>query len=162
MNGYYLGYKDYKCSKIENCDVSENENKCIECCEDCVLDVKTGKCEYNDEIINKEKKFYYRCKRTNEEGTGCEICSNNYTLNENGLCIDEEHCVEKKEDGTCLKCLNNEEESFCLNNIFGCIELYYDNCLECNDISILNKCTKCKDGFEPNNYYECSEIDKEK
>ena len=160
-NNYYLGYKDYKCSKIENCDASENENTCIECCDFCCFDVKTGKCEYNDEIISEEKKIYYRCNRTNEEGTECEICSNNYTLSENGLCIDEEHCVEMSEDGRCLKCLNNEEESFCLNNVFGCIELYYDNCLECNDIFKLNKCTKCKKGYEIDYYDECREIEED-
>ena len=160
-NGYFLGYKDHKCSKIENCDVSKDENNCIECCENCCLDAKTGKCEYNDEIINEEKKFYYRCNKTNKEGTGCEICTDNYTLNENGVCMDYEHCIEKNEKGSCLKCLNNEEESFCLNNIFGCIELYYDNCLECNDILKLNKCTKCKDGYEIDYYDECSEIEED-
>ena len=54
-NNYYLGYEDHKCSKIKNCDASENENKCIECCENYCLDLSTGKCEYNDEIINEEK-----------------------------------------------------------------------------------------------------------
>ena len=159
-NGYFLGYRDYKCSKNKNCDISQDETTCIQCCENCCLDAKTGKCEYNDEIINEEKKFYFRCNKTNEEGNKCEICSNsNYTLNDEGLCIDYEHCVEENEEGKCLKCGNNDGESFCLNDVFGCVELYYDNCMECNDILGINKCTKCKEGYEIDYYDECSEIE---
>ena len=77
------------------------------------------------------------------------------------MCVDDDHCVERNENGSCTKCLNNEEESYCLNNIFGCIELYYDNCLECSNISKLNKCTKCKDGYEIDYYDECSEIEED-
>ena len=156
---YFLGYKDHKCSKIENCDVSQDENTCIECCENCCFDAKTGKCEYNDEIMSEEKKFYFRCNKTNEEGTKCDICNDNYILNEDGLCVDEKHCLEKDEKGKCLKCQNNDQESFCLNDVFGCVELWYDNCLECNNILEINKCTKCKDGYEIDYYDECSEIE---
>ena len=55
---------------------------------------KTGKCEYNDIIINEEKKFYYRCNKTNQEGPEWAECIDNYILKD-GLCVDEEHCVEK-------------------------------------------------------------------
>ena len=156
---YYLGDKDHKCSKIPSCVISENEDKCLECRDNCCLDLKKQKCEYNYEIKNETEKFYYRCKQTNEEGTQCEICIDNYTLDENGICTDNEHCIEKNENGECLKCLNNEEESYCLNNIFGCVELYYDNCLECNNIYKIKSCTKCNDGYEIDYYNECSEIE---
>jgi hypothetical protein len=69
VNGYDLGELDNKCSKIKGCALSENENKCLECdnfyyC----LDKKTGKCEINDEIIDENKKFYFKCNKTNDEG----------------------------------------------------------------------------------------------
>ena len=80
-------------------------------------------------------------------------------MSEDGLCIDEEHCVEKDKEDKCLNCQNSDEQSFCLNEIFGCVELWYDNCLDCNNILEINKCTKCKDGYEIDYYNECSEID---
>ena len=134
VNGYYLGYKDNKCSKIDGCERSENEDKCLECNENYCLDLKTGKCEHNYRIENKEKKFYYKCNQTNEEGTACEICLEGYTLDENGLCTDTAHCVEKDEDRNCLKCQDDDNGSYCLNKYFGCIPSFYDNCLECNDL----------------------------
>jgi len=149
VKDYYYGYKYKKCSIIEGCENSLDEKKCIECYSDFYcLDLKTGKCEYNDEIIDENKKFYYKCNKTNAEGNACEICLEGFTLNENGLCVDNSHCIEKNENGKCIKCQNDENGSYCLNQIFGCIELYFDNCLECNDIFNLDKCTKCYDGYE--------------
>ena len=47
----------------------------------------------------------------------------------------------------------------CLNDDFGCIEtMFYDNCLECNDIKELGHCTKCIEGYEFNKYNFCEEI----
>ena len=60
--------------------------------------MKTGKCEYNDEIIDENKKFYYKCNRTNKEGNTCEICLDGFDLNDNGLCVDDSHCIEKNDD----------------------------------------------------------------
>ena len=157
VENYYLGDKDNKCSLIKSCERSENENKCIECSEYFCLDIKTGKCEYNDEIEAEDKIFYYKCKKTNEEGNACEICIEGYELNENGLCIDNTHCIEKNQDGSCKKCQSDEQGIFCLNNIFGCVDLYYDNkCLECNDILDFNECTKCLDGYKLNENGLCS------
>ena len=157
-NNYNIGDIDHKCTNVEGCDLSENENKCLQCGLYYCLDVSTGKCEYNDIILNEEKKFYYRCNKTNKEGNACEECIDNYIL-KNGLCIDDDHCVDKNEDGICKKCLNNEEYSFCLNSNFGCFDLFFDYCLECNDVLDLEKCTKCFDGYKINEYDQCEEID---
>lgn len=39
------------------------------------------------------------------------------------------YCEEKDND-IYVKCENN----YCLNNDFGCVFLFYGNCLECNNI----------------------------
>ena len=153
---YTIGDIDHKCTNVEGCDLSENEDKCLQCGIYYCLNIKTGKCEYNDRIINEEKKFYYRCNRTNKEGNACEVCIDNYILKD-GLCVDEEHCIEKNEDGNCKKCLNDDENSFCLNYDFGCVDLFFDYCLECNDILDLEKCTKCFEGYKINEYDQCDE-----
>ena len=152
IEGYYLGKKDNKCSKVEECAISENENKCIECNENYCLNIKNGLCENNEVIKDIDKKFYYKCNRTNEEGTSCEICLEGYDLNEDGLCIDNENC-EEKEDNKCVKC----KEQFCLNSYFGCVSSFYGNCLECNNILDFDVCSKCIEGFELNEYNICVE-----
>ena len=164
IEGYYLGDKDNKCSKIYGCVLSENENKCIECDEYYCLDLKTGRCESNDEINEKDKKFYFKCNQTNKEGTGCEICADGYTLDDNGLCIDNIHCIEKDEDGKCKKCQKFDFDDinnwYCLNNYFGCVELYMNyKCLECNDLLDFYNCTKCADGYKIDNSGFCEEIE---
>ena len=154
LEGYYLGYKDNKCSKIKGCDISENEDKCIECDEYYCLDVKTGQCIYNDEVDSEEKKFYYRCIKTNKEGTACETCVEGYDLI-NGLCVDSEHCEEISEDGKCSKCYNDGMDMYCLNDDFGCINIFYENCLECNILMDFDSCTKCADGYSLDKYNLC-------
>jgi len=157
---YYLGDKDNKCSKIEGCLLSENENKCIECDEYYCLDINTGKCVINDEIIDEEKKFYFKCNKTNKAGNACEICNDGYILSEDGLCFDNVHCVEKDQDGKCKICKKNENDNidsfYCLNNYFGCIELFKnDRCQECNNILDFYNCTKCFDEYELNRFGLC-------
>ena len=159
IGGYFLGKKDHNCSKIEGCLISENINKCIECDDDYCYDEKTGRCEINDKIINEEKKFYYRCNISNKDGNGCEICNEGYTLDKNGICVDNKHCVEKSEDEICKKCQNDNDGTYCVNKYFGCEIIFSDyNCLECNDIYDFNRCTKCFDGYELNENNECFEI----
>ena len=160
IKGYYLGKKDNKCSRILGCDRSENENKCVECDNNYCLDSKTGKCEYNQKIGNEEKKFYYKCSISNKEGNSCEICLDGYTLNENGLCIDELHCVEKNSEDTCQKCQNDDKNRFCINNNFGCVNTNNENCLECNDLLDFDKCTKCLEGYKLNENGKCEQIKK--
>ena len=156
VQGYYLGYKDHKCSKIKGCQRSENEDKCLECNTNYYcLDLKTGKCEYNYIIFDEEKKFYYKCNITNKEGTACEICLDGYTLSEEGLCVDDIHCEEKNENGTCIKCLDDEKGYFCLNKDFVCVSSFYGNCLECNNLLDFYECTKCAEGFKINERGKC-------
>ena len=150
--GYYIGYIDHKCTTMEGCDISENENKCIQCDSDYYcFDSKTERCEYNDEIISEEKKYYYRCNKTNIEGTGCETCVDGYEL-KNGLCLEDKHCIKKNENGECIKCITYDEDSYyqCLNNDFGCVNTYFDGCEICNNLFDFDNCTKCMEGFELN------------
>ena len=84
---YYLGMKDNKCSRANDCDVTEDENRCLECRENYCLNVKTGLCVFNYEVTEEDKKYYFKCKRTNKDGNKCEICVDGYTLNEDGLCV---------------------------------------------------------------------------
>ena len=152
IEGYYFGYKDSKCNLIEGCAISENENKCLECGQYYCLDVKTGQCRENDIIEDEDKKYYFRCHKTNEEGTKCEVCDDNLFLDESGLCIDYLHCEEKNENGTCKKCQNNNEGNYCLNKEFGCIYIpYLSKCLECDNLYDIFYCTKCLDGYTLNN-----------
>ena len=158
VEGYDLGGIDNKCSKIKGCDLSENENKCLECdtffyC----LDKKTGKCEINDKIIDEKHKFYFKCNKTNDEGTKCEECNYGFILNDNGLCIDDKNCLEKNENGLCIKC-NNERGDYCLNDIFGCVKILgYSYCLECKNIFDFHNCTKCFDDYTLNKNGGCNQ-----
>ena len=159
---YYLAIKDNKCSKVEHCLEIENENKCLYCEDNYCADGKTGKCEFNFVILKEDKKFYYRCNRTNEDSTGCEICLEGYDLR-NGICVDEKHCVDKNIDEGCKKCEKKDGENYsqCLNDLFGCIEtMFYDNCLECNSINEIGRCTKCIEGYRFNKYNFCEIIEK--
>lgn len=160
--GYFLGYIDHKCTTIDGCDISKNENKCLKCDSDYFcFDAKTERCEYNDEIISEEKLFYFNCNQTNKDGNACEICRDGYDL-KNGLCVDNSHCIEKNEDGNCLKCITYDEDYFyyCLNSEFGCVEVYSDGCEICNNLLDFDNCTKCMEGFELNEKNECEEIKK--
>ena len=155
---YHLGRKDKKCTNIEGCDFAENRIRCKECNEKYCLNFNNGKCIYNGEIENEELIKFYGCKITNEEGTECQECKNGLILNDDKLCVDKEHCTEIK-DQNCLRCQND----YCLNNIFGCIEVIYEfnYCAECNYIYDFNECTKCIEGYKLDEYGECIEIEKE-
>lgn len=160
INEYYLGEKDNKCSKVEGCALSENENKCLECDSSFCLDLPSGTCVYNNHIETEETKFYYKCHQTNKDGTACEVCNEGYTLGKNGLCVDVEHCVEKDEDGSCKKCQNDSEGVFCLNNVFGCLYVNYNNyCLKCNDVFNINHCDECLEGYSLSDEGYCVKIE---
>ena len=141
---------------MEGCVLSENENKCLECDEFYALNLKDNQCYHNDEILDEETKFYYNFNRTNSAGNKCEICIEGYELNENGLCIDEKHCL-NKEGGICKEC-NNKEGIFCLNNIFGCVETYYRGWLEYNQLLDFYNCTKCDDGYDLSEHSICRKL----
>ena len=156
VEGYYLGTKDFKCTSMKGCALSEDDNKCIECEKNYCLDTMTEKCIYNKEIKIKEKKFYFRCNITNKEGNKCEICEEGLIPNEQGLCVDYEHCVEKNEDGNCIKCSDSYQKGYyCLNKDFGCVVINKKECLECNNNLNILSCTKCLDGYSLNYYGIC-------
>ena len=159
IDNYNLGEIDHKCTLLKGCELVNEDGKCIECDEDYCLDINLGICEYNYEIKNKEKKFYFRCIRTNKEGNACEICDNRFILSNNGLCVNMNNCIEKSNDGTCKKCQINENGYYCLSHDFGCIETYFDDCMECDDILDFDKCTKCIDGYEIGEYNLCYVIE---
>ena len=58
VKDYFLNYGDYKCSKIENCKFSENEETCLECRDGYCLDLKQQKCIENDYIEDEKYKYY--------------------------------------------------------------------------------------------------------
>ena len=152
--GYFFGYGDYKCSNIEFCLKSQDENTCIQCRQNYCLDVEKGNCVNNKEINNENIK-YFRCLRANE--TECEQCEENMVLKE-GICFNEKDCIEKNGD-TCIKCLNSNNNIYsCLNEVFGCVDTLVKNCLKCDNLTNFNKCTQCDEGYELNERYECDKI----
>ena len=156
QDGYYLGSLDNKCSKVENCKIVKNENKCLECDTFYCLDVKKQECFDNDYLDDINNKIYISCNRTNKEGTACEKCLEGYEVNEEGFCVDKDYC-EKKIDGKCVKCKDVKsinEYDLCANEIFGCLESTKDNCLKCNNLENLYQCTECKEGYT-NTIYGC-------
>lgn len=159
-DGYFIGYKDHKCSKIDGCEMSENEDKCVECDERHCLNAKTGQCFSNEKIKKEEEKLYYRCVKTNEEGTKCAVCLDDYELSENGFCVDKIHCT-KEENGVCVKCKNNRSYSSCLNSDFGCVPTSYMVCIECNNVLDFDICTKCPPYYKINEKGECIDIDED-
>ena len=162
IDNYHYGYKYHICSQFEGCEKLKDENTCSECEEFYCLNINNGSCIDNFYIIDEEEPFYFGCLQTNEEGNACEICNNNLTLNEDGLCIDEIHC-EKEVDGVCQKCITFDEDYYyhCLNSLFGCIESLDEHCLECNyNLDFL--CTKCDDGFQLVDNGYCVELKEEK
>ena len=164
VENYFLNDGDKKCSKIENCKYSLNEDTCIECKEGYCLDLSKQICVENDYIEDEKNKFYVACNITNEEGTACQECIDGYEVGEDGYCIDNKRCEEKK-DGNCLKCKNDVIDSYygngknyCANEVFGCIGTVLQNCIRCDNILDLYSCTKCEEGYEPNPYGVCFRV----
>ena len=157
VKDYYLGIKYKRCTKIKGCEISLDQIKYDECDEFHVLLANKGICEINNKITDEDKKYYYKCNKTNEEGSVCELCIDGFSLNKNGLCTDDKHCLEEKE-GICVTCQNKDNNiNYCLNSVLGCVETSSVNCLECNDMFDFNKCSKCLEGYELNDNNECVE-----
>ena len=164
INNYYLGAEDNKCSKIAYCLLSENENKCIKCNTYQCLDQSKGTCIYSlNEPYNEHDKIYYNCNKTNEEGTACEECLNDDYILINGFCYNIGRCEEEK-NGLCVKCksISENNRSLCLNPVFGCEEVYLENCLKCNNELELYTCNECADGYVLNEEYnDCEKVEEE-
>ena len=151
VQDYWLGYIDKKCTLIEGCEISESEDKCIQCdAESYCLNKKTGKC-FNNEIIDDEDiKYYYRCNMTNDEGNACEICINDYILNDKGYCEYPDFCETYDGKGNCIQCIKIDDEDYifyCINEDFGCTVTYAYGCEMCNNSTNFDWCTKCSEGY---------------
>ena len=55
----------------------------------------------------------------------------------------------------CKTCQNDEFGSFCLNELFGCVEINLKHCLEFKIIPDFNICDKCEPGYVLNGFDEC-------
>ena len=165
IENYYLGEIDNKCTKIEGCQISENENRCIQCNTDIYcLNKKTGWCMYNQAIENEDDKIYFNCNMTNNEGNKCELCLNGFRVNNKGFCEYEEYCkIFDDEQNHCTQCIDNVDDeyeyaNYCLNDDIGCVLTYAKWCNKCNNIIDLDFCTECYDGYKLDNG-ECFKIE---
>ena len=152
---YFLGIDDDLCSLVEACAKIENEFRCKECIEYYCLDVNKGICIDNDLVENETNIIYFACLYTNKEGTACEKCLDGYEVGKEGYCVDNERCIEKENsNGVCLKC----QDGYCANDIYGCVDSHYLNCIRCNNIYDLYGCTQCEEGYKINNFGACDPI----
>ena len=152
VDDYFLGYENHLCTKVKNCAVLENKEKCKICNENFCLNAKTGDCVdnfYGPE--NEEQKIFYQCNKTNIDATECEICLEGFEL-KNGLCYNSVDCAQKDDNGNCIMCNDETFTGFlsCFNNDYGCADSNIQDCLECQNSLSLDLCTKCKDGYELN------------
>ena len=157
IEGYHLGSEDKLCTLNKYCKKSENENKCLECEENYCLDVKNSKCISNQFLEKENNKIYFACLRTNEEGTKCEKCISGYQVNQEGYCVNYNNC-EIKEKEKCKKCKNMKNDRgyfYCANDVFGCVEGFFENCLRCENLFDLYTCSECEEGYEKNQYGAC-------
>lgn len=158
--GYYLSSGEEKCITVSNCKYSKNENECKVCEDTYCLDVKKKKCMHNDFLENENQKIYIACNRTNDEGDKCELCLDGYEVDDNGICVNEERCVEK-ENGICLKCMDDESSIlsgyyYCANEVYGCLKTIIVGCKQCNNFDNLFSCSECHDGYYLNDEKKCN------
>ena len=161
-DGYFLGILDNKCTLINNCKISKDENTCEVCDEDYCLDAKKGTCIKNDIIENEDEKFYFNCNRTNLEGNACEECINGFYIGKEGYCIDFRKCIEEI-DGECLRCTDEKTDygyDYCANKYLGCIEIFFEGCSKCDNLLDLNTCTECKEGYQMTVFGRCVKNEK--
>ena len=160
VDGYYLSSGDHKCSKVFGCKFIKNENECNECEEGHCLITKNLTCIWNDVINEEYEKIYYKCNYTNVEGTKCEVCQENYTLTDEGLCVNNFDCDEF-ENNICVKCKkeNIYGMNLCLNKELGCVDIFSEGCKRCDQIENFYDCTECFEGYKLNEYNNCEKID---
>ena len=156
IDGYYSGLKDNKCTEAYVCLYSDEDHICQQCRDDYCLNKKNGKCFKNYEISGLDEIVYYKCLNTNDEGTECIECLDNFKVSENGLCKNLNDC-EIEENSNCNKCkIKDYEDNFlCSNKYYGCIETSTENCLRCDDLEYLYICTECVDGYILDYNYNC-------
>ena len=158
IEGFYTGLKDSKCTQGYVCLYSNEDHICQECRYDYCLNKANGKCFINYDINNNlDEIFYFKCLKSNDEGTKCAECGENYKVGENGLCINLDYC-ETQENDTCQKCKEKDDEDnfLCANKYFGCIETYIENCLRCDEESY--NCSECREGYILDHNYNCVKL----
>ena len=149
--GYFLGQRDYKCSKTENCYES-NFGTCNKCIDGYYLNRK------NDACLLKEDQFQ-NCKET-VNGENCEICDDNYFISEDNYCIKTNFCSETN-DYDCIKCINNyflAKNGNCTSTD-NCLNAEGDMglCINClNEFYLDLKDEKCKSNELEDEYKYCS------
>ena len=156
VDGYFIGRIDLNCTKIEGCLKSLDEDTCLKCEKYYCLD-NLGNCTDNSYVISEDKKYYFRCKMLNEDGTKCELCDNALNTTEEGICYDDYHCI-KNDYGECIRCQEENPRgypTYCLNKEFGCIDSFLHNCIRCDNIFDMDVCTECEEGYKINEYGEC-------
>lgn len=159
VDGYYIGNIDFNCTKIEGCLKSLDEETCLVCNEYYCMD-NLGNCTDNSYVISEDKKYYFRCKMLNEDGTKCQLCDHSINTTDEGICYDDYHCIKDK-NGKCVKCQKENQygyPTYCFNEEFGCIDSFLDNCIKCNNIFDMDVCTECEEGYEIDEYGDCTEI----
>ena len=160
IDGYFIGKIDFNCTKIEGCIKSLDENTCLKCDRYYCLD-NIGNCTDNSYVISEDKKYYFRCKMLNEDGTKCELCDFALNTTEEGICYDDYHCI-KDDNGECIRCQEENPRgyyTYCFNKEFGCIDSFLDNCIRCDDIFDMDVCTQCEEGYEIDEYGECVKME---
>ena len=55
--------------------------------------------------------------------------------------------------------MKREKYTYCANDIFGCVNTYYYNCLTCNNLEQIHRCTECREGYKINIFGSCQKID---
>jgi hypothetical protein len=55
--------------------------------------------------------------------------------------------------------MKREKFTYCANDIFGCVNTYYYNCLTCNNLEQIHICTECREGYKINIFGSCQKID---
>ena len=160
IDGYFIGNIDLNCTKIEGCLKSLDEDTCLVCDRYYCLD-NLGNCTDNSYVISEDKKYYFRCKMLNDDGTKCELCDHFINTTDEGICYDDYHCI-KDENGECIRCQEENPRgypTFCFNKEFGCVDSFLTNCIKCDNIFDMDVCTECEEGYEIDEYGECVEIE---
>ena len=155
---YYLGKGDNKCIKTENCYES-SFGTCKKCINGFYLDKKEEKCK-------KQNGIFENCQQTIDSNT-CNICDDNYFLDQEGKCGKSNFCAKFGNDGICEKCVlgyfpssydnscTTEKNCYYAYESFGICHLCQDN------YYIDLKDGKCKSNQENNDYKYCYSVKNE-